>query len=416
MRAGKEWWVLGALLGLFVVATAVLTQRGEQNLRREQPTTYSTGRGGTKALFDLLSKQGFDVDRFERPYTKLPPNGGLLIMFEPWARDVAEGEQDALWKWVEGGGSFLFVVSKKGIGQGVGLASIALDVKTDRPADIPVDPASSPLLADVRAIHVEGDIRLDNRDPKKQKTLAADSEGAYAITFPRRKGTVTVVTEGLAAGNAQLVKADNAVFFVNVARAAARPNRNDVLFDEYHQGFGYESAGGGSLWQAMGAPLRTAFWYLAAVSLILIYSLNRRFGAPILIEGPPSRPSTEYIASMAGFYRRAQAADIPFETIYHTFVRDLAARVDAPPDLSTDTLADLAARRYGWPADSLRALLNRANAVINQPATAIGPAFRPGSEAKPLTRKLARAHETEVFHLAQQIQDYRRKAELVRLI
>ena len=64
---GKEAWILAALLALFVVATAFLTQRGELNQRRDQPTTYSTGRGGTKALLELLGKQGFLVERFERP-------------------------------------------------------------------------------------------------------------------------------------------------------------------------------------------------------------------------------------------------------------------------------------------------------------------------------------------------------------
>lgn len=407
MRAGREAWVLGVLLVFFVLATALLTRRGEENQRRDQPTTYSTGRGGTKALFELLEREGLPVERYERPYTKLPRDAGLLIMFEPIERDegdLGEGEQDALMKWIDGGGSFLLVASRKGMGKGVGLESVAVDLKTDHPADLPVESGASPLLRDVRTLHVEGDIRLENRDPKKQTTLVADAEGAYALTFPHGKGRVTMVTEGLAASNGLLAKADNAVFFVNVAQAAAQTGRKAILFDEYHQGFGSEVASGGSLWQAMGAPLREAFWYLAAIGLILIYSLNRRFGAPIVIEGPRSRPSTEYISSMAGFYHRARAADIPFENIYHAFVRDLATRVDAPPDASADRLAELAAKRYGWSADSLRDLLNRSRAAMEMPPPAGG------------TRQAARAHETEVFHLAQQIQDYRRKAELVRLV
>jgi hypothetical protein len=408
MRSGREAWILGALIALFVVGTAYLTQRGEENQRREQPTTYSTGRSGTRALFDLLSRQRMAVERFERPYTKLPGDAGLLVMFEPIGRNdgnLEEGENAALWKWVESGGSFLLVTSPQGIGKGVELNSVGVDFKKPKPADLAVDSAdASPLLRDVNKLHVEGALRLQNLDPKNQTVLVADADGAYAVTFPRKKGHVTVVTDGLAASNAQLVKADNAIFFVNIAQAAAGSDAKTILFDEYHQGFGSESAGGNSLWQAMGAPLRNAFWYLGAVALILIYSLNRRFGAPLVIEGPRSRSSTEYIASMAGFYRRAQAADIPFESIYHTFLRDLAKRVDAPPDASAETLATLASRRYGWSPDSLRALLDRARAVIEQPAASAG------------SRQAARAHEREVFSLAQQIQELRRKAELVRLV
>ncbi len=408
MRLGREAWILCVLIGFFVVATAYLTQRGAQNQQREQPTTYSVGRGGTRALFELLGRQGFQAERFERPYTRLPANSGLLVMFEPLPRDLAEGEQNALWKWVENGGSFLLVVSKKGIGQGVGLESVAANSKVDRPGTIPVKSGISPLLQDVGTVWVEGDLRLDNRDKKKQKSLVSDSQGDYAIAFPRGKGAVTIVTEGLTASNAQLSRADNAVLFVNIAREYAKGGRKVILFDEYHQGFGYETAGGSSLWQAMGAPLRSAVWYLAAVCVILIYSLNRRFGAPIDIAVPNMRPSTEYIASMAGFYQRAQAADIPFEVIYHAFIRDLASRVDASPDMPTERLAEMAARRYGWTADPLKALFARAQAALAPQSMSM--------PAPDTSRKAARAREIEVFHLAQQIQDYRRKAELVRLI
>jgi len=198
---GKEAWILAVLLALFVVATAFLTQRGELNQRRDQPTTYSTGRGGTKALLELMGKQGFAAKRFERPYTKLPAPPGLLIMFEPIAREggnLGEGENDALWKWVEKGGHFVLVVSKKGIGRGVQLDAVGVDVQANHAADLPVDSGSSPLLRDVHTLHVEGDIRLENLDKKSQKTLVSDADGAYALTFTRGKGRATVVTEGLA--------------------------------------------------------------------------------------------------------------------------------------------------------------------------------------------------------------------------
>src|SRR5438874_1895982 len=107
MKSGREVWILVVLLGLFVAATAFLSQRGAQMGQREQPTTYSAGAGGTRALFELLKNQGVRVERSERPYTKLTANAGLLVMFEPLPRDLSEGEQDALWKWVEKGGSFL---------------------------------------------------------------------------------------------------------------------------------------------------------------------------------------------------------------------------------------------------------------------------------------------------------------------
>ena len=329
-------------------------------------------------------------------------------MFEPWPRDLGEGEQAALWKWVEDGGSYLLVVSKKGVGQGIQLENVAVNTKSAQPGQINVNSAASPLLQDVNHVWTDGDIRLENRDKKKQKSLISDSLGDYAITYSRGKGTVTIVTDGLTSSNAQLEKADNAVFFVNLAQSHARPGRSAVLFDEYHQGFGYDGETGTSLWSVMGAPLRAATWYLLIVCLILIYSLNRRFGAPLHVPATNMLPSTEYIRSMAGFYRRAQAASIPFEVIYHSFLRDLAVRVDTDPASPPDTLAKAAARRFGWQVEPLTALLTRSKQIIESLSTA--PSM-PGS----ISRQAAKSHETEVFQMAQQIQEYRRKAELVRL-
>jgi hypothetical protein len=408
MRWGKEAWMLAVLVVLFVIATAFITKREAQNQQRDQPTTYSAGSGGTKALFELLQRQGFQVERQEQLYTKLPPTGGLVIMFEPWQRDLAEGEQAALWKWVEEGGSYLLVVSKKGEGQGVTLENVTINTEPNSSGEVNVNPSANPLLQDVSHVWAEGDIRLENRDKKKQKSLISDSKGDFAITYPRGKGSVTVVTDGLASSNATLEKADNAVFFVNLAQAHSKASRSTILFDEYHQGFGYEGETGTSLWAVMGAPLRTATWYLLAVCLILIYSLNRRFGAPLRTPAPNMLPSTEYIRSMAGFYRRAQAAGIPFEVVFHSFVRDLAVRVDVDPADSPETVAKAAARRYGWQVEPLAALLTNSKRIIES---------LPASRTAPVgaSLKAARAIEIEVFNLAQQIQEYRRKAELVRL-
>jgi hypothetical protein len=396
MRRGREIWILAVLLLAFVMATAYYTGRGAQSRQSSQPTTYSVGPNGLKALYSLYEREGMRVRRFEQPFTRLPADAGLLVVAEPFARALQEDEKQALWRWVDGGGALLLIVSGEWpirALQGLTPDGIEAVTRAAAPGDIEPQSSSDVLLRDVKRLRVSGTTRLVNKEEERRATLAEDSQGAYVVAWDcEGGGAIIVTTDGVAAGNAQIAADDNAVFFVNIAQeyTGMRPF---VLFDEFHQGFGSEEGNGRSLWEALGAPARVAFWYLAFVLLLVLYNANRRFGAVRRLMPPASRPSTDYIASMAGLFRRAGAAEIAVETLYKAFLRDLAARVDAPPDAQPERIAELGARRYGWNADSLRSVVARCERII-------------GGE---------RAGEAEMTRLAAQIQEYRRQAELVRL-
>lgn len=396
MRLGRDAWALIALLLVFIAAMAYYAQRSFEGGRADQPTTYNAGPGGTKALYQLLQRVGKEVERFERPLENLPPDAGLLVMFEPFERPVEKEEKKALLRWVEEGGTLLFVVSPKAsapIEAGLVLDEVDVQRKRPAPATLRVDPKRSPYFRDVRSLRVDGATRLQEESGKTVQELLLDAEGAYIVAWRQGKGTVLVTTGGVLPGNARIAEADNAIFFVNVVDTHTFPDRPLVLFDEYHQGFGYATAGGRSLWQAMGAPARMLVYYLVFGFLLFLYNANRRFGAALHLAAPSYRPSTEYIASMASLYRRAGAADIALETIYRAFTRDLALRLDVPPNATWEQVADLAARRFGWNARELRDLMHRCEKVVE--GEKIG--------------------EHEMMHLAKQIQEYRRSAELVRV-
>jgi hypothetical protein len=86
-------------------------------------------------------------------------------------------------------------------------------------------------------------------------------------------------------------------------------------------------------------------------------------------------------------------------------MRDLAVRVDAPPDAIPERIAEISALRYGWNAAELRGLLARCETILA--GAQASPSAAP--RLKPILQ------DSELLRLAQQIQDYRRKADLVRL-
>lgn len=394
LRIGREAWILGVLLLLFVAATAYYAQRGFEEERESQPTTYSAGPNGLGALHRLVSREGFKAERFERPLTELDDRTGLLVIAEPVQRELGMEETKALWRWVERGGALLVIVAAGIFGEDneeLPSGKVTYTRTEANPTDVSPRDSDSPYLRDVGRIRVEGGLRLRPKNAANQRALIEDSNGACAVAWKRGAGHVILATNELCADNRRLDSADNAILFVNVAEAHARGSGRAVLFDEYHQGFGAEVAER-SLWDMLGTPVRSAAWYALVVFLILVYNANRRFGTAKQLLIPSYRPATEYIASMGSLYRRAGAADIAIEALYKTFIRDLAQRIDAPPEAGRERIASLAAARFGWNAEQLTALMTRCE-------TAAGG---------------ARISDGEMLNLARQIDEYRRKADLVR--
>jgi hypothetical protein len=406
MQKRRDAWMLGALLVIFVASSAYFNQRSFENQQKEQPTTYSVGKGGTKALYQLLDRQGFRTQRYERPLGKLPDSAGVLVMVEPLARPMKPEEIASLQEWLNGGGTLLLVASADWVLRavnGVDFEEATVERKTGDSSPVTIK-AKSPFVQDVGQLQVLGNTRFSVKKKDKVTTLAEDKNGPVLVTWKEEKGRVILASEGLAPNNGRLLSGDNAVFFVNIAQAQTSAKRPTILFDEFHQGFGDEEGSEKSLWSAIGPAMQMAIWYAAFGFLIILYNANRRFGAAKILSRPEYRPSTEYISSMAGLYRRAGAGEIALETIYRAFLRDLSSRVDALPDASAEQIVALSVKRFGWDAEPLRELLRRCEQVI-APAPA-------GAEAAKTKRKDV---EAEMLRLAKQIEDYRNKAELNRL-
>jgi hypothetical protein len=403
MQRRREGWILGGLILVFVAGTTLIGQRRMEADRAQQPSTHSVGAGGMKALLDLYARTGFRSERWEKPLRKLPRDAGLLVLAEPFARPLAADEVAHLQEWLDGGGALLLIPSAElsDISE-TGLSFDEAAAELDAPKSSPIAPKpGAPFTADVASLHAEGGTRLKVLKPSRVKVIARDDSGPVALTWPEKEGRVVMAAKSLAPVNGRLDAADNAVFFVNVAQSTTSRTRPRVLFDEFHQGFGIERGEGRTVWQAVGPATRALTWYGLVGLLVFLVSANRRFGSARELCAPEYRPSTEYIASMAGLYRRAAAGDIALETIFHAFVRDLGSRVDAPPDATRERLAALASQRLGLDAASLQALMARCDARIAR------------EEAGP--RRSSKAEEAELLELARQIRSFRSRAGLQRL-
>lgn len=393
MRIKREAWILGVLLIGFVIATVVLTGESVQQDARKKPSTFNTSPGGLRALYELFNKQQLPARRFELPLTQLPKDAGLLVIGEPIVRPLQDAEGGALQEWLNQGGTLLFI-GRSEIGD-VDESNLSFEEAKPIPGEerdsVGAISSESGFNQDVIDLKIAGSTAVKILKPERVQKLVTAGSDVYAVTWREKKGRVILVSSAVAVTNEQLKTSplDNPVFFTNIGQKYVSPSRPVILFDEYHQGYGARRSVDKSLWAAVGPGLRAIAWYGLFAFLLLIYTLNRRFGAVKTLPSIESRPSTEYIASMAALYDRSGAGLLALETIERDFVRDVVARLGLATDAGPEMLAQSAQNTLGWDGNDLLALLRRTRELV--------------STDTPVTRQM----EPELTALAQRLHHYR---------
>lgn len=119
-----------------------------------------------------------------------------------------------------------------------------------------------------------------------------------AALYPRRKGSVIVVSEPLLLSNAALEQADNSVLAMELVGGGERP----VIFEEFYHNL-----------MRRGNPAvvltRHPFGLVAALLLLAVGLWAWRegvpFGAPLKAQDARRRSITEYVEAMAALFRRS---------------------------------------------------------------------------------------------------------------
>ncbi|MGC8668293.1 MAG: DUF4350 domain-containing protein [Chthonomonadales bacterium] len=389
-RLNKEALLFAGAVVLVAALTATTARSEFGRAKQAEPSSYSVGPAGYGAAYRLLRAEGYPVGRLEAPYTSLPSQPALIIACTPFDRAVESAEAARLDQWLRLGGVLVLVegAAEDTLNDRFG---IRLDQASARRVSlIPEDPAS-PFMKDVSKVRVSGELRVARSVGKRFHTLVA-SGGAYLITWQHLLGRVLAATDGIGWNNRNIAADDNAVLLVNIAGwfHALHPEGR-ILFDEYHHGYGINTAAP-SLWQIIGSVGRGLLFYGLGVFVLVVVNLNRRFGTPRPLPQGHRVQTLDYVTSMGALYRRARATDLPIEILYRDLVRVLTTRLDLPPDAATDAIVRAAGSILHWNETEVGAVLRNCEAVL---------ATRTASEAEMLT-------------LARALNNLRRRAESAR--
>jgi hypothetical protein len=290
------------------------------------PAAASFGPSGTRALRDLLEKEGYSTS-INTSATPLIGASDVAIAFhvneKSTFEDITEtdlqadpGSQILADQLDHGGKALVFDLDAD-----FRTASQTAEETVDE-AYNSVGPTSLPLkvnMADKSLVYPEAD----------HVTVASSARGeTIASAGFSHKGTLVEVPDGIIVTNRFIDKNDNALEAMRLIRMVA-PAGSHLVFAE--ASFGHISEPG--VLELIGPWALAAWWQLIALFLVIVYTLGKPFGYPDE-ERFVQRGARELVDAVALTYRRSGATHVALQRFYSYTDREIRRKLKLPSDAS----------------------------------------------------------------------------------
>jgi hypothetical protein len=336
VRRALAWAGIAAALAVVAAGAAVGQQRAREREASPWPSALSTGGRGLAAARMFLAATGRAPLRLESPGDRPPPRAVLLLAAP--AAELEGAEADAIVAHARAGGTVVWMagpVRQPALEQRLGVrARAAYGPRLATPL------APHPLVEGLALPVGSGSVEAD--DPVAFPVLGSGAL-VSAISIPAGAGEVLVLSGAEVLANERVGESGAASFLVRLAA------RGPVVFDErwlLPRDRPAPSSARALAAAALQALLAAGVWLAARA---------RRLGA---IRPPPAggrgRTARDYLASLAGLYRRAGAEGELALATWRRARRALERRTGIPARLPGEDAASRLARRSAPAADALR--------------------------------------------------------------
>jgi hypothetical protein len=298
----KRWWWFGAIaLGIVLLLTLVFAPGSSNKLN--SGSTYNRSPDGYGAWYAFMEKRGVSVQRWQKPFDKLPMTTSssdiafLRVHSELNRERLSDRERD----WVKPGNTLIVL----GVQQPV------------TPADFSTWQASE-----------AGKVKIDTRRRLKEslateKQLLGDRFGAVVWQREVGKGKVIFATTPHLAANAYQDELGNYQFLaqlVTVGREGEKKKINKIFVDEYIHGYKDREAiaqEGKQNWVSylFQTPILAAMLQAGVILTILVWAQNRRLGLPVNLKTPVVDNTEAYIQALAGVLQKAESAEFVVDVV-----------------------------------------------------------------------------------------------------
>jgi Domain of unknown function (DUF4350) len=287
-----------ALAALLILALALPAAAPHSQEGVHPASTYMSSRDGAKALFLVLERLGFQVERRTVPLGDLGSARLALVLGPEGPVNEDEADIKSLVRWVKNGGTLIYAASmadltKSPVGKAFGFRLVPKLrlATTERHVSLAHE------YAPARKLAIMGDAQIAagrGKDDLTSITVGDDTVMQRVVG----DGRVIAIAEGNIASNEMLGEDDNALFFALLADryGAGQP----IVFDEYAHGMSSFD----KLLPIARGPATAAL--LLALLGMLLYALGagKRLGPPSGEPAPPRRSTIEQVTALARLYER----------------------------------------------------------------------------------------------------------------
>ena len=294
-------------------------------------SSYATGAGGTRAMYDVLKRLGFAVERNERPLSAEPDSNSTYVLFNP-AQPLTVIEQSHLLAAVRRGTILVFTMDGDALADSLGF-------RTTTPTDgfftlsrtrVAGGNPKPPTVQDPQAIFqaafpISVTVGSASKDSSQTFLWLEPAERSKAAQFDSAHQSALVIGHrvghgyAIAVAPAQIVinqavrEPRSAIAIVRAIQFAStftgrEPGSQRIVFDEYHHGFGKHADMVAAIERGLTqTPLGRVTLELVAAALILLLAFAVRPIAPVSVPATSRRSPLEHVGALAYAYSQVNA-------------------------------------------------------------------------------------------------------------
>ena len=316
-------------------------------------SSYVTRAGGTRAIYDVLKRLGFTVERSEEPLSAEPDSNSTYVLFNP-AQPLTAIEQSHLLAAVRRGTILVFTMDG-------GELADSLEFETTTPIDgfftlsgtrvaggNPKPPAvqdpraifqaAFPISVTVASTSKESSQTFLWLEPAKgSKEAQLDSAHQAALVIGHRVGRgyaiavapAEIVINQFVREPRSAIAIVRAIQFASASTGAStvtstvtstgqQSDARKIVFDEYHHGFGKHADMIAAIERGLTqTPIGRVTLELVAATLILLLALAVRPLAPVSVPPISRRSPLEHVGALAYAYSQVNAKALGTKLLVH---------------------------------------------------------------------------------------------------
>ena len=320
-------------------------------------STYYSGPAGCKALYLELEELKLAVTRFEKPFSRLNREKGVLVIAHPDRVPFTKRDISFLEKWIQDGNRLLLF---QGMAKEVYYPSLEerpVKDKTENFETNTLRKLSGTFGLSIKRFQTGTRKNLDTRlsDPdlsaeisvssgfrwKKPsgawvwKEIAGDEAGPIIVSRKFGKGDIFAISDASLPSNAELSNVQN-LKLVLALLIGKQPEK--IIFDEYHHGHTVQD----TFWNYFGSSIFALVLLQSIVGATIFFyskrgSYSGRFRSLAISRG---RSSLEYVDSMANIFQSCGAGSAALEPIYSRFLSQFSRRAGIPFKMNVDDFSN----------------------------------------------------------------------------